>query len=439
MTLTANHVHFGRFACQSDGVVIATESMDSGSVRDSLTPPVVRFLVGVAGTAVGGGLTLSLLIVYLHQVRGLSLAISGLVLSYVALLGFLIAPLVGPLVDRYGPRRVLLAGVFVEATGVACYSLVHTAPQAFAVATATGIGGAALWAPQSALVASLVPAEQRQRIYGLQFALLNLGVGIGGVIGSLIIDVARPETFTTLYLVDGASYGVYLIALLTLRRYGGPVPMPEPAPGADADAPKGYGVVFADRAMRRLVVASFLLLTCGYGSIEAGVASYITIVAKLPANVIGIVFAVNTAVIVVAQIPLLHWIEGRSRSGLMRWVGLAWGACWLLAAGMAVFALGETLWSPVQPALLNELAPPHLRGRYNAVSSVAWNVSGAIGPAFAGVMIGSGLGGLWALVVAGGCVAAGALLARMRTLLTPAQDGRMAGVPGVVGGGRIQV
>jgi len=56
----------------------------------------------------------------------------------------------------------------------------------------------------------------------------------------------------------------------------------------------------------------------------------------------------------------------------------------------AVFALGETLSAPIMPSLVNDLAPGHLRGRYNAVQSVTWGVSGALGPAIAGVMLGAG-------------------------------------------------
>ena len=48
-----------------------------------------------ARRAFGGGLTLALFVVYLHQVRGFSLQTAGLVLTYQALLGLLLAPLVG--------------------------------------------------------------------------------------------------------------------------------------------------------------------------------------------------------------------------------------------------------------------------------------------------------------------------------------------------------
>ena len=44
-----------------------------------------------------------------------------------------------------------------------------------------------------------------------------------------------------------------------------------------------------------------------------------------------------------------------------------------------VFAVGETLLSPVMPALTNALATDELRGRYNAMTSILWGISGIVG------------------------------------------------------------
>jgi MFS family permease len=81
------------------------------------------------------------------------------------------------------------------------------------------------------------------------------------------------------------------------------------------------------------------------------------------------------------------------------------------------------MWSPTAPALLNDLAPEHLRGRYNAFQSVLWGISGALGPLLTGVFLSASLGGLWTLTLAAGCVLAATIALRLRAHLTPAQDG----------------
>ena len=59
-----------------------------------------------------------------------------------------------------------------------------------------------------------------------------------------------------------------------------------------------------------------------------------------------------------------------------------------MAACASVFAFGETLLQPTIPALVNDLAPDHLRGRYNAVSSGSFQLAAVIAPPIAGFLIG---------------------------------------------------
>ena len=96
----------------------------------------------------------------------------------------------------------------------------------------------------------------------------------------------------------------------------------------------------------------------------------------------------------------------------------------VIIVGVLIFAFGETIYSPVAPAITNDLAPDHLRGRYNAMVSWTWAVSGVVGPGLAGVLLGAGLPGAWLVVVIVGLLAGSVLLASLRRFLTPAQDGR---------------
>lgn len=86
------------------------------------TPPRVpplarRILLGNGLSAIGSGLTMPLLIVYLGEIRGLGLTIGGLVVAYIAVISLIAFPVVGWASDRQGPRPVLMAGLLVEAVG----------------------------------------------------------------------------------------------------------------------------------------------------------------------------------------------------------------------------------------------------------------------------------------------------------------------------------
>ena len=96
----------------------------------------------------------------------------------------------------------------------------------------------------------------------------------------------------------------------------------------------------------------------------------------------------------------------------------------MLIGFAVVFAIGESVWSPTVPALVNSIAPDHLRGRYNSAQSLTWSLGSMIAPLSAGLLIGSGRGVLWAALTAVGCAAAGLGAQRLRRQLSPAEDGR---------------
>ena len=130
-------------------------------------------------------------------------------------------------------------------------------------------------------------------------------------------------------------------------------------------------------------------------------------------HVIGVIFFFNTTTIVCSQLWVLNRIEGKSRTKVMATVAVFWLAFWLildaalalpkvlaiasLCVAMVIFALGETMLSPVGPALVNEIAPEHLRGRYNAAAGLAWGVSGTLAPAITAWYFNDHLGDWWPL------------------------------------------
>ena len=406
-----------------------------------VTPAARRILVGNLISAVGSGVTLPFLIIYLGQVRGLGTATAGFLVGYLAVIAVVCTPVVGSVVDRFGPRPVLMAGLVVTAVGVGSLGFVSTVPAALVALTVLGIGDSTLWAPQAALYARVTPSEDRQRLFGLQFMCLNLGLSIGGVAGALIADVAAPGTFVLLYLVDAVTFLVYLGILVPMRGVGvGHAEDAGDSRDSEDSRQGGYREVFRDRAAVRLALGAVLLVTFGYGSLEVGLPVYITEVAGLDLSLVAVSYAVNAGSIVIGQLFVLSMIQGRSRSRLAGLVGLLWAISWLaigasaivpmsvaaivIIVGVLIFAFGETIYSPVAPAITNDLAPDHLRGRYNAMVSWTWAVSGVVGPGLAGVLLGAGLAGAWLVVVIVGLLAGSVLLASLRRFLTPAQDGR---------------
>ncbi|MEE3918849.1 MFS transporter [Micromonospora sp. BRA006-A] len=336
----------------------------------------------------------------------------------------------------------MLPCLVVEAIGTGSLALVDSTASAFGVMTLIAVGSSAIWAGQNTILASLTDDGERQRVFGLNFALLNLGIGTGGA------DLRR-----------GGRRGPpdHLRGDLPAGRGELPDPRVDPAHAAARRAPPGLGrrreaddqrtggylTVLRDRPFRRLVVFGLVLTTCGYAQIEVGFAAYSVRVVEVTPRVVAWALAANTVMIVLSQLLVIRRLEGRSRTRALATVGAVFAGAWLVlgAAGVvgsgnavlaalgvvacsAIFGFGETMLSPVMPAITNALATDELRGRYNAMSSMIFGISGVVGPVTAGPLIGAANGRVWVAVVVGGCLAASLLALSLRPLLTAAQDGR---------------
>jgi len=392
-----------------------------------------RLLFGNFLSSLGSGLTLPLLIVYLHQVRGLSLLTAALVVSWMSIFGLVATGPVGAAIDRIGPKPVIASCLLLAAVAAFSWAFVHSPAQAYGVAALSALGQSGLWPAQNTMVSRMVPEQQRQNIFGVSFMFLNLGLGIGGLVSALIVDLNNPSSFVCLYAIDAGSYLLYLAVVVSLPNLL--------AHNAHEEKAGSYRDLIKDRKLIYYFFATLLMLFCGYGSLmDAGIAPLLTVFAHQSARVLGPIWAINTFVIVFGQIYFLKLLNGRSRSRLLQVICLLWALSWItLAAGlklpglwpavlagvaMGIFACGEMVWSPVGPAISNELAPEHLRGRYNAVGSLTWSLAGSVGPAFGGLMLNRHLPYQWVSILVLGCAVSAFLAGRLRGQLTPSQDGR---------------
>ncbi|TQL70049.1 putative MFS family arabinose efflux permease [Nocardioides albertanoniae] len=396
-------------------------------------------LATVAIQLLGRGMTLPFTIIYLHEVRGFDLGVAGSLMGLIAIVGLIVTGPGGSLIDRYGARPVILGGLVCAIAGDVMLAFATTPVLAGAALCLLGIQAGVSWPAANALVATVVEGDLRQRYYGVNFALINLGIGVGGVIGGLFVDVARPETFTFAFLANAVTFTAPALVLLgPLRHVHGRAARPaadEPHAGAS------YASILRRPEVVWLVVIGVLLSTLGYGQIESGFPAYARQISEVSTRVVGFAFVANTAVIVLAQFWVMNRVSGRRRTRVLIATAVIWAVAWVvfgatglmpgsIAAVVGVvafqglfFALGETLMQTAFPSLTNDMAPDHLRGRYNAINSASFQTGAIIGPVMAGFLLEHGRSTLFIAAMVVGCVgiAAGAL--RLERRITPAVNG----------------
>ena len=190
---------------------------------------------------------------------------------------------------------------------------------------------------------------------------------------------------------------------------------------ADAGSGKvSYLTLLRDPRLRALLLLVAVAALVSYPQLNAGMPAYARAEGQISTEGLGYAFAANTVVIVVLQLFVLQRIEGKRRTRVTVVMALTWMVAWsllgatslvpgtvtatvLLAACAGVFGLGETMLQPTSAAMVNDLAPDHLRGRYNALSSLMFSVAFVVGPVVSSVLVGRDLGLVYVGFLVGGC------------------------------------
>jgi MFS family permease len=403
--------------------------------RQAMTPQLKRFYAMVFTGCVGMGLTLSMTIVYVHNVRHHSVAFATGLMAAGAVVGILVNPISGSLTDRFGPGVMIMTSSVMGSIGLSFLAFSKSAPQLIFSALFLAMFAGGGWGPGATLLSRLVSEEHRQRAFGMNFMFVNLGIGVGSLIAALIVDIHHPFSFTVLYLTNAGVGLVGTCIFLTIRQYAKPV---EEIHNPET-AGEGWREVWQDKTFRWFLLCGVLLMIGGYGSQESGYSLYVVNNLHMSIHYIGLILFFNTMTIVGAQLVVLNRIEGKSRMKVLASVAVLWAFFWvvlgsvkglplalalvMLIISMMVFAVGETLFSPIGGALVNELAPEHLRGRYNSAQGFVWGIAGTLAPVITSAYFETGNSNLWPFATGATALVGGFLLLRLRRNLSPAQDG----------------
>src|SRR6185295_14297490 len=190
--------------------------------------------------AIASGLYFSfpIFFVALFEEFGWSRGATALAFSISSITQGLLSPVVGTLVDRFGPRRVILSGTFV--LGAACL-LGSRVGSLWSLYLITGVLSAVgvcavSWVPSGALIARWF-AERRGSMMGIAFSGMGAGVLLMGPLTQWLID---GYGWRAAYLVLGAGTLAVLVPIAwfgirdapapSAPRHGDAVPS-APAPG----------------------------------------------------------------------------------------------------------------------------------------------------------------------------------------------------------------
>nr|WP_243716281.1 MFS transporter [Actinomadura darangshiensis] len=342
---------------------------------------------------------------YLTTTRGLSLAQAGAVMAVLGAgsLGGQIAG--GALADRLGRRATLTLATV--GTGAAMLALGYAQGIAAIVVAALVLGLLLdMYRPASqAMVADIISPAERPRAFGLLFWAVNLGWAVAMVLGGTLAQ----RGFLWLFWIDALTCAAF--GLLVWRA------VPETRTrDVRARRAAGFRRVLGDRVM-----VGYVLITLVYTFVLMQGMTTMPLAMKeegLGPQSYGLAIAANGVLIIIVQ-PLVNaWLARRDHSLVMvagfALVGIGYGLTSLASslaaytATILVWTLGEIMAASVLQAVVADLAPADLRGRYGGLYGVAWSGGFLLAPLGGTQLLGAGgAAALW-LSCAGLALAAAA-------------------------------
>ena len=362
----------------------------------------------------GGALLFPFFTLYLTRKFSIGMTQVGVIFGMYAISSFVGSMVGGALADRLGRKKMLLFGLVMSAMSSLMMGVVDELALFFMIVLVVGIlsdvGGPA----QQALVADLLPEEQRAEGFGILRVTVNLAVVIGPLIGGFLATQSYMLLFVSDAVTSLITAGIVFFALKETR--------PAPTEGEPQESMgqtfRGYLEVFRDAALVWFLVASILMVFV-YMQMNTTLAVYLRDVHGINEQGFAYILSLNAAMVVLFQFPITHWV-GRYRPLIVMTAGTLLYALGFFLYGvvaiyvfflmaMVIITLGEMLVSPVSQSIVARLAPEAMRGRYMAVYGFSWLVPIAIGPLLAGlVMDNANPDWVWYMAGIVGLVAAGA-------------------------------
>jgi len=313
--------------------------------------------------------------------------------------GGLAAPLVGILVDRLGPKRVLSGGIVLMSSGIVLMSYMDTLWQFYATMILIAIGTSSAGG-QVGMVATASWFERRR---ARALSVMTLG---GGLAGTLVVGVA--------WLVDVAGWreamrwmGLIVLVLgipLGLNVRSRPKDHPQPMDGLHSDdTAAGHefrGFDWGIPPRKALRSRSFILLACATAGIGFGTTTLI--VHQVPflesvgvsKGLAGASVAMFTLISIVGRLGFGYLADKYDKRIVLS------GAFALVIVGLPLLAFVQEFWQalvvlaiiapgfggsiPVRPALLADYFGTRYFGTVNGLLFLVMTLGSFLGPLLVG-------------------------------------------------------
>lgn len=329
-----------------------------------------------------GNMALVFLVLYLHEGIGLSLSQSSFAFAIFSA-SMLISGLIGGiLIDQFGAARIMTWALMANGLTVLIFPMVHYYPSILAMSLLWGFFYG-LYRPASQTFVSQLSSPGIHKVtFSVYRLALNLGMSIGPAFGGYL---ASSRSFAAIFMVNGLTNllagGILLFGLFSTQWFK--------FKKHSLYIPKINLSLLKDTRLS-LFLLGMIPVSMIFFQYESTMGVFLKQDLHFPLSFYGILFTINTLIIVFFELPLnvatMNWSYKINFMLGSFFTTLGFAGFFFAHSRLDVilltvaWTLGEMIYYPSASSYITEIAPDAKRGTYMSLFGTCSNLGMLFGP-----------------------------------------------------------
>jgi MFS family permease len=325
---------------------------------------------------------------------GVPLVLVTLIISSNTVSQLIIAPLTGYLIDRWGRKPLLIAGLVLR--GASCFAIFFANSYLeFLIYEFLGGMGVSMWVTGSTvLVADMSVVENRGRVVAARSVASRIGFVTGPFVAAAIAGLLDLRW---VFVFNGVTKVLILGIVLWLIRET----RPEPVAGMSRPRARLDRATFGMFLTRQFIVIALVawaISTMTQGLVQSLFPLYLQEFKGFTTGEVGYLIAIAGVATLLISMPNGYVVDAFGRkitlipglfvlglsAPLLLWIDM--GALGMAAFVMILYGIGEGVCFGSSQAYAMDLAPEQQRGSFLGVWTLVSHAGGAFGPVAAGLL-----------------------------------------------------
>ncbi|AIK38822.1 MFS transporter [Bacillus pseudomycoides] len=295
----------------------------------------------------------------------------------------------GGVTDRYGRKKIMLLGLFVQAIAIGGFVFAESVLFFALLYVMNGIGRSLYIPAQRAQIADLTEQKQQAEIFAVLQTVGAIGAVIGPFIGAFFYN-SHPEY---LFVIQAVTLLLYAILVWTQ--------LPETAPiiqtnEKSAQVTTRTQFIFKHYAIFGLMIST-LPISFFYAQTETNYRVFAEDIFPNFLFVLAFISTCKAVMEIILQVGLVKWSERFSMPKIIvisyicyTFAAIGYGystTLWSLFFTLLFLTIGESIALNHLLRFVSRIAPSHKRGLYFSIYGIHWDISRTCGPAIGAVIL----------------------------------------------------